>query len=277
MMEGNSVIQLINDMVMNGDLIRNLPIKGEVSIADAPGYKTILTDAVITGIITATATYIGAIIGSKNTIKLFKQQEKFKLREKLRIEFYFDYEKLYLNMYDELKNLISNLLEIRFELYLCGKDDSTYDFDNLVQDIKISWINNAEDIDQSLKNIKEKDIDRQINKLKLKIKELKEFMDLKSYISGHSRFIYNKLESEIVDLSYKLDMLHISPIVSEELHLREQGEPQKNIEEEQVYNYVNCLEELMNEYLRRIVKMKEEISIIHKTIKSEIIEGYFED
>lgn len=113
MMEGNSVIQLINDMVMNGDLIRNLPIKGEISIADAPGYKTILTDAVITGIITAAATYIGAKIGSKNTVKLYKEQENIRIREEMRLEFYREYKQLYKNFYEDFGKLKGAVIMIK--------------------------------------------------------------------------------------------------------------------------------------------------------------------
>lgn len=55
--------------------------------------------------ITLFATIVGALIGGLITIKLFKQQERMRIKQELKLEFYKEYKPLYKLYIDEIKNL----------------------------------------------------------------------------------------------------------------------------------------------------------------------------
>ena len=72
----NNTIELIQNMLQSSEVVKSLPIIGEIAIKDEPGYRTIFAEAGIGALITLCATYMGSKFGSKKTVKLFKEEEK---------------------------------------------------------------------------------------------------------------------------------------------------------------------------------------------------------
>ena len=92
---------------------------------------------------------IGTIIGGIVTIKLFKEQEKMRIRQELKLEFFKEYKKLYIEFSDsfcELKlqmNAIKGLKEIDNLMY------------GLIQDVNRIYVKGSENIKELIDKCKD--------------------------------------------------------------------------------------------------------------------------
>lgn len=76
------------------------------------------------------ATIVGALIGGLITIKLFKQQERMRIKQELKLEFYKEYKPLYKLYIDEIKNLkyTLNTAKYLYESSESAFEITTYDW-----------------------------------------------------------------------------------------------------------------------------------------------------
>lgn len=267
-MEGNSIIQLINEMSSNGELFSGLPIMGQISISDNPGIKTIITESVVTGLITAIATYIGAKIGSRNTIKLYQEQEKVRIREELKVKFYDEYEGLYKDTYLKLGELISHIEYLRF-LFFLEQDD--FEEGSHEKDINVTGIESIEDIKRDLDEEVIKELEVLIKDLQSKMNNLKRFLDMKSNITGYKSFIYFDIEYIIREINSAYEGISILPIIAKE----SDGDSHCLSREEIIKSYNDNMFKILNSLFKKIVEGQEDMDKIHKSISDEYIGSYF--
>ncbi|MCR8745227.1 hypothetical protein [Romboutsia lituseburensis] len=274
-MEGNGIIQLINYMLENKEIINPLNISGMISIADEPGHRTIATEVIANGvmtfIVTLIATYIGSKKGSKDTVKLYKEEEKFKVKETLRREFYFEYEKLYINMYNDLKSVISQIKCSRIEVLLMTSfKDIDFNDINIEVDVCKIYPNKELSLDiirENMKNIQIDNLRDSIEKLKFNLHKLKEFMELKGYVTRYKEFKYDSLESE---LSYISSLFNMVGIIEDSFN-------DDFISDSDVDNCLKDIDIILNKSIKKIVNQKQKVKEIHKNISYEFMESYFKD
>ena len=147
--------------------------------------------------ITIVGTFIGTLIGSKITMNLFKKQEKIRIKEQIRLDFYQQYEKLYkgaLKSFSNFKKVvdkhkeppaINDILEfeIRYNIKINVIDiNSTIDLIKTTEDIKNNW---DKTIPVSIESIVEC-----IDKLKC----LQELMESNKIITGYDSDKFNNIK-----------------------------------------------------------------------------------
>lgn len=285
-MEGNGVIQLINYILENVDIMATSNISGMIAIKDDPGYKTIAVEAfangLVTFIVTGISAYIGSQIGSKNTVKLYKAEEKFKVKESLRREFYFEYEKIYLEIYNNLEKTIEKIKSVRMDVFFYGDEDH-YDNGDMNKYIKVEKINNIKDIEKFLENSKVKEMFNSINELHSSMKMLKNLMEVKGYIHKYEEFKYSDLESIINKAKTKCRSMEATPKLMESIRKRYEhvSLPKGvNLQVESpgdIKKFVENLESIINKILVDLIKQLNNSNKIHNKINVEFIGNYFED
>lgn len=278
----NNTIELIQNMLQSSEVVKSLPIIGEIAIKDEPGYRTIFAEAGIGALITLCATYMGSKFGSKKTVKLFKEEEKFKIRENLRREFYFEYEQKYLAMHKELITLIDLIENARFIAFKCG-EEGHYEVGKFDKDVNIINIKGINDIKNQVHELDIEGIKIQSQKLMKSINELKEFMSLKEYIVKYKEFIYNELESKNSDVYHECVEIDLI-IISNEGELEDNKELLKklpfielDIDENQLKKYIESVENIINKLLKELSLELEKSKGIHKSISNEFMEQYFDN
>ncbi|GAA0106916.1 hypothetical protein UT300013_35420 [Paraclostridium sordellii] len=285
-MEGNSVIQLINDMVTNGELINSLPVRGMIRIVDDPGYWTIATEALANGVVTflvsGFSAWIGTVIGSKNTVKLYKAEEEFKVREALRREFYFEYEKLYLIMYDNLEKTIDKIKYVRMDVFFQG-GGSSYNCRDMNIHISVGNIEEIEDIEKFLENQKVEDMFKVISELYTSMKMLKNFMKVKEYIHKYKEFKYSDLESVINKAKTECYSMQSTPnsFKVPEKYVENIKLPKgisfKTVYPKKINDFRADLEDIVNQTLVKLMKQLDTANGIHNGINKQFIGDYFKD
>lgn len=116
--ETSQLINFIKDTMPNG-----------IPIEDAFTWKSALMNATMT----IPASIIGAFLGSKVTIWIFKNQESIRIKQDLRMRFFNKYESKYRDVEGELIKLEEKLEDIKSEIiYLNIETDSLLDnIDNI--------------------------------------------------------------------------------------------------------------------------------------------------
>lgn len=299
-MIGNSVIQLTNYMVGNADLVSSIiPVKGEISIVDAPGIKTILIEALVTCIITVTATYIGAKLGSKNTIKLYQEQEKVRIREDLKIKFYCEYEQLYKELSIKVSELKSHIGYLRFlflseeynyeesskekEIAVTGTECIGMDTDDCIdyseedsqeKEIMITGINSVEDIERYLDEDFIKELGELIEETEDKINHLYRFMYMKKKISGYENFVYFDILYIVRSINSSYKSIIMLPMLYKE------KDPNRSYlldKEEIVNSYKREMSEVLNKKYKLLEEFIEDMDNIHESISEEFVGNYFKE
>lgn len=201
------------------------------------------------------STIIGVLFGSIITMRLFNKQEKIKVRQELRYNFYCEYNELFKNIDLDLRNIKSELSSFFYELLPEGQD-----IDSIISFIKNN-IKSKSDID--IDNLSE--INSLINDLNGKLAKLIDFMNYNEFLTGYSE---NKFEDIVKRVGCKSaalgGFLLCDPNISglslyQDLFIK--------------LIYID-FEEESKEYLsieKTIFKLNE----IHATIKKDFLEIYF--
>ncbi|MDU2112626.1 MAG: hypothetical protein E7E92_08925 [Clostridiales bacterium] len=118
------------------NFINELFNKGfSVSIKDEIAWKSVIATSLITAIFTAIVTYFSTSIANKSatktTLELFDKQEKIKIKNELRINFFNQYKTLFDELSELITELISNLGFWANTVYIDENEDLTSTYENI--------------------------------------------------------------------------------------------------------------------------------------------------
>lgn len=170
------------------NFINELFDKGfSISIQDEVAWKSIgatgFITAIFTGIVTFFTTYIANKFATKSTLELFDKQEKIRIKNELRFKFYNEYK----NLFDELSELITELISnLDFLSNTLEMDDTG----NIT--IKFLDISSAEDLITLCNSDYFDNCLNLSNNIIKSFDKLKDFMDKNKKITNYNKFKYDK-------------------------------------------------------------------------------------
>lgn len=264
--------QLVSD-------IESIKLSLEVIVEN--GIPIVDTFAPISTIVNIVTTIFATTLGGVITLELFKRQEKIRIREELKLDFYKHYEKLY-------KTVLKGFTEYKLEIEKVSKYmsvDSEYNVRNLVEAISTS-----EDIKENYNFIRDgKNI---IENIKYDLQRLEEFMESKKTITGYEDDKYREIKVEISKYNNNFECLNsIYEIICcyEEKNKLQTG--QNKLQTEYCTNIIvvdisqETINDLVGTYKRvfkKLYKKEEEfkslldkVEKINKEIELEFIGKYF--
>lgn len=262
-----NVIDFINKVTKDG-----LPI----SINDEIAIKSIIATAIITGIVTLIVTTVGTFIAtyyatkatSRNTISLFKEQEKFKKKDDLRLKFFDEYEMRYNDLYESLGRF---MIERRYGAGLLSSDED--------ENVKFYFdsIKTVEDVISDYKSDEVKKLKELAQELLGRLEDLKGFMKSKEIITGYEKFKYEKELNVVRSINDKLGHLRMRFNMCDLIKIKEEESGEFN-EEDAEKNVSKYREILINIHTdQSISDLEESIEKVDKEIRNEFIGCYFTD
>lgn len=201
------------------------------------------------------STIIGVLFGAITTMCLFNRQEKIKIRQELRYNFYCEYNELFKSIDLDLRNIKNQVGSFVYNLVPDVRD----------VDLIISFINDniESNLDIDIDTLLE--INSSIINLDNKLTKLTDFMNSNKFLTGYSENKFEDINKRVASKSAAFgDFLTCNPDISG-LHLY------KELLSEIVYI---DFEEESKECLsikRTISKLNE----IHAEIKRDFLEVYF--
>lgn len=258
---GNEIMKIIDSLNKNIDGIN----KSLKTILDKDGGVVIHdTFANISSWVdlgtTLFATIVGALVGGWITIQLFKQQEKMRIKQELRLEFYKGYKPLYKQYIDE----IINLEKIARKVNIISESGQGLK-------LKVSdWGKN-----KNLEYCENKHVlDNLIKSSKNSVKHLDEVIDYinmnKIILTGYKDKLFESLVvrfSNVNDKIFKLEKVHseIAPLYN----------PRYTVEK-LIDEYDGVVENIIESYneIMDIVSISEKI---HSELECEFLNQYFKN
>lgn len=261
--------EIIKPLISDIECIK-LSLKG---IAEN-GIPIVDTFAPISTFVNILTTIFATTFGGIITLRLFKSQEKIRIREELKLDFYKQYEKLY-------KTVLEGFSKYKLEIEKVSKYISM-DSDGKLRNL-VDAISTSKDVKENYKIIRDgKNI---IENIKNDLQRLEEFMESKKTITGYKDDKYIKIKAEILkyDNYFKcLNSIH-EIICCDEKKNELQTEYCTNIIIEDIsQETINDLVGTYKRVFRKLYNKKEEFELllsaiknINEKIESEFIGKYF--
>lgn len=181
------IIQILNSSEI-GKILRDIADNG-IPIIDTWAPWTFGSNIITTLV----GTFIATLMGARVTMYLFKRQEKFRIKEEIRLDFYKQYQELYelvLETFWECNDELKRLEKIIS--YECAEDGKTIvKLTNFIGGIK-SIQDTSNNYDITLKKSREL-----IGKLKSELEKLDEFINSKKIITGYNEGKYKDIITKI--------------------------------------------------------------------------------
>lgn len=244
------------------------------------GIPIIDTYAPITTWINIGTTIFATAFGGWITLQLFKRQERMRIREEIRLEFYKQYEEIY-------KLLLDEFIEYKEEVYklsgLMSKNDKgeIRSFINSINDLILK----QEDVKNNYESTMKESI-KLITDIKNRLDKLEDFMDSKKTITGYYEYKYILIKKQIKEYEDNFGELRFrynklcsdSKMASalEKIGIEEESqiEDETKIKDEiQSYNKVLIKINSKNNALELLIKQMQDIN---QAIEKEFIGEYFE-
>lgn len=216
-----------------------------------------------------------SIFGGWITLQLFKRQEKIRIREKIRLDFYKQYEELYELVLEEFFKYKSEILRISSFFAVDNNGNVKHIIDS---------ISNQEDVKRNYELMK--DSIKFIKNIKESLEKLEYFMDSKKTITGYDEYKYSEIKRKVKkykryfgELSLRYDVIcpneelirsYEKIGVSNEIKQEDESEKNNMIEKYKetlvkIYKANNMFESLLKD-----------MQNINEGIEKEFIGGYFE-
>lgn len=223
--------------------------------------QKILIDIFVTGGVTAFATYIGAKLGSRKTTELYTEQERVKIREELRRNFYSEYEERYIKIIYDLNEFRLKMSDLQDTIYeeLSGK--------NFLEDVEDVIVFN-----ESSNMIS---VSKMSDRLYYDIQKLDDFMKSKSIISGYKKEYYSLEIEGLLMIACTFDLLQGIAYSCKKYKKQEIYSTDK--ENELINEYLNFLIELAGERYDELLNLYNNIRINHERLEDEFIGCYFKE
>lgn len=236
----NDIIQVLNSSELSNNLSK---IANEgIPILDSFAPIGLLSSVI--------ATLIGTIIGTLFTMKLFKQQEKIRIRSELKLAVYEKYQDLYNDILESTNKLIETSMNIQTTLAYNIFNTDEVDIEHLVNEV----------VEDDIELITE-DILTSINQCKTllgKFKLLINFMESKKTIIEHNKNYFSNQEQEIEVLNLALhSLIDSSFYLARSINVR-------------VNTLLKCHIRLYDDFL-------DGLSDINSSIEKDLIGNFFED
>lgn len=219
------------------NFINELFNKGfSVSIKDEIAWKSVIATSLITAIFTAIVTYFSTSIANKSatktTLELFDKQEKIKIKNELRINFFNQYKTLFDELSELITELISNLGFWANTVYIDENEDLTSTYEN---------INSIEYILTLCYSSPFRNCLNIINNTINSFDRLKDFMDKNKKITKYNKFKYeqeyrfiNNVISEICNIN----------IINTLFNQNRNENGYRNLNDEEISNFIATFAEL---------------------------------
>lgn len=229
----------------------------------------------VTALTTLGTTIVGALIGTLFTMWLFKRQEKMRIKQELKLDFYRGYEVLY-------KSLLSNMNECQKEVNRL-KGLLTYDIEGNVVNF-IDGITSFSDIEKNYNGTMEKSI-QLFKDLQIKLEDLEIFMNSKKTITGYESYKFESIKGTIKSINTQYSHLEFRTrgIITDKIlnDCREKFDLDKEAmptNEQVICGVVEKYKEVLVETMNKIENtptILNEIQTINSKIENEFIGVYF--
>ena len=219
------------------NFINELFNKGfSVSIKDEIAWKSVIATSLITAIFTAIVTYFSTSIANKSatktTLELFDKQEKIKIKNELRINFFNQYKTLFDELSELITELISNLGFWANTVYIDENEDLTSTYEN---------INSIEYILTLCYSSPFRNCLNIINNTINSFDRLKDFMDKNKKITKYNKFKYEKEYRFINNVISEICNINIINTLFNQ-NRNENG--YRNLNDEEISNFIATFAEL---------------------------------
>lgn len=217
------------------NFINELFNKGfSVSIKDEIAWKSVIATSLITAIFTAIVTYFSTSIANKSatktTLELFDKQEKIKIKNELRINFYNQYKNLFDELSELITELISNLGFWANNIYIDENENFTSTYENINSIESILTLCNYNSFRNCL-NI--------MNNTMNSFDRLKDFMDKNQKITKYNKFKYEEEYRFINNVISKISSINAINIL-----FNENRNENRDLNNERIDHYIVQFREL---------------------------------